>query len=171
MRTLLLVLLPAVAIASSVRSRSWLERARDADRVVLAQVLETKTVVPDGEPRRMTTVTRVVVGEWLKGRGPDVLEVVQLGGRWGLWEAHVPGDATFQPGETALLLLRCRTAAAPGRCTLLALGEGKLQVLGDHALVRPVGGGAPERHPIAELREHLRRVEKEPAPAAGQVAR
>jgi hypothetical protein len=123
-----LCLLPALAQGSSQLERSIADRARDADRVVLAQVLESRVHVPDGDVKRMTTVTTLWVRERYKGAGPDRLEVVQLGGTSGLWDAHLAGDAVFEPAETVLVFLRCRDASVPQRCTLLGLGEGKLRV-------------------------------------------
>ncbi|MHB8878367.1 MAG: hypothetical protein ACYC8T_32120 [Myxococcaceae bacterium] len=163
------VVVPAFALATSIVERPLAERARSADRVVLAQVLESQTVVLElvppkvegGRPTpRMITVTRVAVGSDYKGAGPSQLEVVQLGGRYGLWEAHVPGDATFAPGETAILLLRCRENAAGSRCTLLGLGGGKLQVLGDQVLVRSLARGEQTRRPLSAVIDELRQAAK-----------
>ena len=161
----LVVLLPAFALATSIVERPLAERARSADRVVLAQVLESKTVVTEmvpprvegGRPTpRMVTVTRLAVGEDYRGSGPSQIEVVQLGGRFGLWEAHVPGDATFEAGETAILLLRCRDAASPGRCTLVNLGEGKLQVVGPDVIERSITLGQSTRRPLRAVADLLR---------------
>lgn len=161
------LLLPAVSPATSVVERSVGERAKMADRVVLAQVLDSRTLLQNGDPRRMLTVTRVVVGKDVKGSGPTELEVVQLGGRHGLWEARVPGDATFEAGETAILLLRCADPAAPGRCHLLALGEGKILVRGGDAFVRSISRGTLTRRTVASVLDELRRAllpVREPAP-------
>lgn len=159
------VVLPGLALATTVIERSLAERTRTADWVVLAQVLDSKTVVSERVPARaaqgreaprMLTVTRVVVGVDYKGAGPEQLEVVQLGGRYGLWEAHVPGDATFEPGETAVLLLQCRDAKAPNRCTLVMLGEGKLKVVGDNVLVPNLSRGESTRRPLRAVIDEVR---------------
>jgi hypothetical protein len=132
MRARLLASLPlvcaSVAWSSSQVAQSLGERARDADRVVLGQVLDVQVHVPDGDPRRMTTVTTVLVREDYKGAGAGRIEVVQLGGVSGLWSSRVAGDATFGAGETAVLFLRCRDPAAPQRCGLVGLADGKLPV-------------------------------------------
>jgi hypothetical protein len=163
------VVLPSLALATSVIERSLAERARTADRVVLAQVLDTRTVVsgtvaPRGaqgrEAPRMLTVTRVVVGADYKGAGPQQLEVVQLGGRYGLWEAHVPGDATFEAGETAVLLLQCKDAKAPDRCTLVTLSEGKLKVVGDSVLVPNLSRQESTRRPLRAVIDEVRAAGK-----------
>ncbi|MBI3184799.1 MAG: hypothetical protein HYZ28_21895 [Myxococcales bacterium] len=146
---------PAFAVGSSVIERSVGERARMADRVILAQVLDTRTLVQDGDPRRMLTVTTLAVGETFKGDHLATLEVVQLGGKWGLWEAHAVGDATFETGETAILLLRCQ-GASPGRCTLLGLSEGKISVHGEEAFVRSIAKGTAARRKVTSVLEELR---------------
>lgn len=166
-----LLLAPALVSATSIVARTVGERARQADRVVLGQVLESRTVVQEGDPRRMRTITKVAVGESYKGRGPSELEIIQQGGRWGLWEAHVTGDASFEPGQTALLLLRCRIPGAPGRCTLVGLGEGKIEVLGDEALVRSISRGTITRRKLAELVREVRQAITADPPAAEKVTR
>jgi hypothetical protein len=150
------LLLPTFSWATSVIERSVGERARMADLVVLAQVLESRTIVQQGDPRRMLTVTKVVVGESYKGAAPSQLEVVQLGGRHGLWEARIPGDATFEKGETAILLLRCRDPRESNRCNLLVLGEGKILVEGGEAQLRSISSGKLARRPVAAVIEEIR---------------
>lgn len=161
----LLVLLPAIAWATTVVPHSLAERAKASQRVAVVQVLSRwSELAADG--RSMKTFTRVVVGEDVKGGGPSELTIVQLGGKVGAWEAWVPGDATFEVGETALVFLSCRE---PGRCALVAMGEGKL-ALGPGGEVRfrdlsrgtwvsrPLGlllselRGPPPRHSVAEGR-------------------
>ena len=161
--------LPGLALATTLIERPLAERVRVADRVVLAQVLESRTVVLEMVPARtaggretprMITVTKVAVGADYKGGGTDQLEVVQLGGRYGLWEAHVPGDATFEPGETAVLLLQCRDPKAPNRCALVTLAEGKLQVVGESVFERNLSRGESTRRPLREVIEVVREAAK-----------
>lgn len=83
-----------------------------------------------------------------------------MGGRYGLWEAHLPGDATFAPGETAILLLRCRDAAAPGRCTLVGLAGGKLGVVGNDVLERSVTRGQSARRSLSDVLAEIRGAAK-----------
>src|SRR5437016_1913893 len=104
MRALVLLLLGTTLVTE----RSVGERARVlADRVVFAQVLDTRTVTDGAGPRGMKTFTRVAVGEEFKGSGPAIFDIVQAGGSVGPYEAHIPGDARFRAGETAILLVRC----------------------------------------------------------------
>lgn len=125
-------LVPVVALASGIVPHSLKDRARVSNRVVLAQVTAQHTVMPANDPRQLQTVTEIVVGQDLKGRGPERLQIVQIGGTSGLWSVHVPGDAQFRLGETAVLFLSCE---ARGPCHLVALGEGKLNLDGDQVFV------------------------------------
>ena len=107
-------LIPALVLGSSITQRPLAERAKLADRVVVVQVVSSRVEVRQNDPRQMFTHTEVVVGDTLKGPlgiGLDRITITQLGGRWGQWEAHVPGDPTFAPGETALVLLKCTSIA------------------------------------------------------------
>jgi hypothetical protein len=135
-------------LASSQVHQSLADRARESDRVVLAEVLATRVEVPAEGPRRMRTVTTLLVRERYKGDSPERLEVVQLGGKSGLWESRVAGDAAFAPGETAVLFLKCGEAT---RCNLVGLGQGKLKLEGGQVEV----DGA--RHPLEWAVDEIRR--------------
>lgn len=117
------VLIPVVALAASIVPHSLAERAAASDRVALVQVLSRETVIEGGDVRRMRTVSKLAVARSYKGSGPDYIQIVQQGGKSGLWEAHVPGDATLEPGQTALVFLRCPEVSS---CSLVALGAGAL---------------------------------------------
>ena len=60
------------------------------------------------------------------------MQLVQLGGRWGLYESHIPGDAELQVGSTALVFLKC---PQPNLCSLVALGAGALRMVDGQLLV------------------------------------
>ena len=163
-------LVPALAPASTVFEQTLGERTRAADRVVLAQVLDSRTEVAGWTPARreggkptprMFTVTRVAVGTDLKGGGAAQLELVQLGGRTGLWEAHVPGDASFTSGEQAVLFLRCRDRARPERCALVGLGAGKVPVVGNDAVLSSLARPERTRRPLREVAAEVRAASKE----------
>ena len=150
-----LALAPSVALAASIVDRPLRERAAGADRVALVQVLASRTLVPLGDLKKMRTVTRVQVGEDLKGKGPSQIEITQLGGRFGLWESHVAGDATFAPGETAVLLLRCAPRPVNGwaQCALLGLKGGKVPFVAGLAVVAgPLG---PQPRTLDALKAEL----------------
>ena len=150
----LLLVVPGLAFATLVAPHSLAERAQEAERVVLAQVVTTQTVLENGDPRRMKTVTEIEVGQSFKGEGPSHVQVVQLGGKSGLWEAHVPGDAVLEAGETALLFLRC---SQPGRCTLIALGAGALRMVdGGQLLVPDLKTNTFSKQPLAAVVAQLK---------------
>jgi hypothetical protein len=141
--------------AVSLIPHSLSDRYREADRVAIVQVVSQTTEAAEGDPRRLKTLTNVLVGEELKGRGAKELSVVQLGGRLGGYSAHVPGDAEFSIGETALVFLKCRTN---DRCALVAFGEGKIRLSGSEAFVHDLVGGTWKRQAIGALLEELRRA-------------
>jgi hypothetical protein len=156
----LLTFISSMAWASSPRPRELPERALAADRVVLAEVLSSKVDIPDGDVRRMTTRTSVVVLEDYRGHGPRELTVSQLGGKDGLWQLTVSGSPTLVPGEVAVLFLRC---AQPGECTLSGLSDAKVPVVGEvgrqDALVQgPRGGAARVR--LEELADRVRAAKR-----------
>jgi hypothetical protein len=163
----LVVLLPALVWATTIAPHSLLERARRSDRVAYVQVLDRwSELSPDGH--LLKTYTRLVVGEDVKGRGPSQLTLVQLGGRSGALEMKVPGDATFEPGETAVVFLACRE---PARCTLVALGEGKLSVEGGAVRYRDLVRRAWVERPLGELLAELRGATQQADPVVTRVER
>jgi hypothetical protein len=165
-----LLLCPLVAFGTTIIPHTLAQRAQSADRVVLAQVVgQTVEDVAAGNIVPFKTVTSVIVGDELKGSGPRELKVVQLGGRRGAETIEVPGDARFHVGETAVLFLQCRVAA--DRCHLVAMGAGKLDVVGEHVFVQDLFTGAWSRRPYAELAAELRAVRPAPAGAPGTVTR
>ena len=151
------LLVPGLAFGSQVVKRTLAERAKLADRVVLAQVLSSRTVAEGGNPKALVTLTEVVVGDHLKGKGPERLTIVQRGGSLGLWEAHVPGDARLINGETALLFLRCPEAAV---CVLTALGEAKVGVRGGEAHVFDLSSQQVTRRPLEAVLAEVRSAAK-----------
>lgn len=129
---LLLLVLPAAVLASSITPHTLKQRADDSDRVALVQVLSRETVVENGDPRRMTTRSRLAVAQDYKGEGPPHVTLLQMGGKSGLWELHVAGDAQLEVGATALVFLKC---PKPDLCGLVALGAGALRMVDGRLLV------------------------------------
>lgn len=95
------------------------------------------------------------MGRDVKGGGEGRLTVVQLGGTLGMRETRLAGDASFAPGETAVVFLKCRAAT---RCTLVALGEGKVPVVGGDALVHDMFKDRWARVKLDELVLRLQRA-------------
>jgi hypothetical protein len=142
----------SAALAQAPASPPLPERAARADRVALVEIGAQRTVVPEGNFRRMLTLTQVAVLQDLKGKGPALLTVVQAGGKSGPWESHVAGDARLSAGERAVLFLRIPDATHPDSCALSGLGLGKLDVQGDAALV------SGERRPLSAVLDEIRRA-------------
>ena len=79
-----LLVLPSLAVATSLIPHTLLQRAEQADRVVLVQVLSQKVEETKGAEIPLKTLTKVAVGQDLRGTGPSELTIVQLGGNLGL---------------------------------------------------------------------------------------
>jgi hypothetical protein len=146
------------AWASSIKTTTIEERTLLSDRVVRVEVLASETKVPDGDVRRMTTLTKVKVLEQYKGKSPNALEVFQIGGKSGLWEAHVPEDAQFETGEQAVLFLRCRDAANPDRCTIVGLKTGKLTLISATELLEPTPTSEPVKKSLSQVVAQVKRA-------------
>lgn len=144
-----LLALPTLALATTLIPHTLLQRAEQSDRIVLVQVLSQKVEETKGAAIPLKTLTRVVVGQNIRGSGPAELTVVQLGGTRGLETMEVPGDAKFHLGETAVLFLRCRLAV--DRCHLVAMGQGKLEVAGEEVFVQDLFTGKWARRPLAAV--------------------
>lgn len=155
-----LLVLPSLAVATSLIPHTLLQRAEQSDRVVLVQVLSQRVEETKGAEFPLKTLTRVVVGQDLRGSGPSELTIVQLGGNLGLQTMEIPGDAKFHMGETAVVFLRCRLAV--DRCHLVAMGAGKLEVAGEEVFVQDLFTGKWARRTLASLVAEL-------APAAVPV--
>jgi hypothetical protein len=156
------LLVPSLALASSLSPHTLEQRAERSDRVALVQVLSSEVIAEHGDPRRLKTLTHVVVGRDVKGQGAAALTIVQLGGERDGWSMHLPGDAQFSVGETALVFLRCSTES---RCTLVGLGEGKLRLAGDGVVVHDLFTDKVSTEPLERLEARLKGVTT-PAAAA-----
>jgi hypothetical protein len=55
-------------------------------------------------------------------------------------------------GETALVFLTCASAE---RCYLVALGEGRLSIVGGDVVYRDLSSGEWLRRPVADVRREL----------------
>lgn len=147
-----LLALPFVAVASTLVPHTLAQRAAESDRVALVQVLSQK-VEPASGSTPMKTFTRVAIGRDLKGKGPQELTIVQIGGVAGTQSMRIPGDAFFDLGETAVVFLRCRLAV--DRCHLVALGEGKLELKGSKLLAHDLFTGGWRQLTVDELANEI----------------
>ncbi len=144
------------AWATTIVPHTLVDRARESDRVVLGQVLGSRVEMTAGDPRSLRTVVSVAVGRDVKGTGEAHLTVTQVGGDYAGWSVHIPGDATFRTGETALLFLKCGRSTAD--CGLVALGEGKIAIEDGVALVHDLFTKQWTRRPLADLLAELAAV-------------
>jgi hypothetical protein len=144
----LLLLIPAAALATSITPHTLAQRAVEADRIALVQVLSRDTVMQNNDPRRMMTVSRLAVAESFKGEGAPFVQLVQLGGKAGLYEAHIPGDAQLEVGATALVFLKCKQ---PDVCSLVALGAGALRMVEGQLLVPDLKTNTYSKQSLAEV--------------------
>ena len=154
-----LIMVPLAAVATTLVPHTLADRAQVSDRVALVQVLSRRV---EGEPKRMKTITEVAVGDDIRGSGPTHLTIVQIGGSSQGYEMHIPGDAPFDVGEVSLVFLKCDAA----RCALVALGEGKIQIHGDYAVVHDMFSGDFIRRPLRDVVAELRLVPIKP-PSGG----
>ncbi|WP_224367273.1 hypothetical protein [Hyalangium versicolor] len=164
---LLLVLGLPVLAWGSMPQQTLAQLTLGADRVVLARVVDQRVNVPQGNVKQMTTISQLEVLEEYRGRGPRALELVQLGGRSGLWESHLAGDAKLAAGETALMFLRCPDPKAAAQCVLVGLAAGKQTVTAGEGGRREVEvpaqvKGGPIRRPLDEVLEEIRRATPPP---------
>ncbi|GEM_PF-3207365 len=155
-----LLLIPAVTFAASIVPHTLAQRAAESDRIALVQVLSRQTIVKNDDPRTMRTVSHLAVAESFKGEGAPYVELVQVGGKYGLYELHVPGDAKLEVGATALVFLRC---PQPNICSLVALGAGALQMVEGKLLVPDLATGTVSPQTLAEVVRQLQPAkEKKP---------
>jgi hypothetical protein len=165
---LLVLGLPVLAWGSSLPPQTIEELVRLSDRIVLARVRDQRVNVPGGNVRQMTTISQLEVLEDYRGQGPRALELVQLGGKSGLWESRLPGDAKITVGETALMFLRCQDPKAVERCVLVGLEAGKNTVTAGEQGQRQVQlsarvKGGPAQRPLTEVIDEIRRAAQPPA--------
>jgi hypothetical protein len=148
------VLLPLVAVATSQLPHTLAQRAQASDRVAVVEVVDRRTVL-DG-PERFHTETQLKVIDEVRGSGPALVTLLQLGGTHAGRTQHIPGDADFAVGERALVFLHCRQ---PQRCVLVSMGEGKQPVVDQTAVVvHDMFTGTFTRRPLAQVLAELRAV-------------
>jgi hypothetical protein len=144
-----LLAIPSLAVATTLIPHTLLQRAQQSDRVALVQVLSQRVEETNDSKIPLKTYTRVAIGADYRGAGPGEVTIVQLGGRLGAKSMEVPGDAQFHVGETAVVFMRCRLA--PDRCHLVAMGAGKLDVVGEEVLVQDLFTGKWDRRRLTKF--------------------
>ena len=138
---LMVTLLPSWAAASLVQVMDLAEMANRADRIVVAQVVSTKSAW-DTAHRSIHTTIELNVDEVWKGTSAEHETVVQPGGAVGDIEMRVHGMPEFTAGEKALLFLAGQDAPrvvgmSQGKRSLRWTGKQWMAEMAEHsALVR-----------------------------------
>jgi hypothetical protein len=101
-----------LAAAADIRAQGapipLLERARGAERVVVARAASSAPVwrVNEHGDRLIVSIVRVAIEETLKGPAAAILDVEVEGGTIGDLTLHVSDQDPFRPGDRAVLYLR-----------------------------------------------------------------
>lgn len=166
----------AVASATTMRVLDVPELARQADAVVLADVVSVGEVVTAERGRLVPrTVTRARIVETLVGAVPDELSVVEPQGRLGDLVVHREGLSEMRRGQRVLLFLR-RTghvyrpvAHAQGALVVRHdgfRGETRVERAGDPGMLvgaaKDFGLDVGDRPLLTEVRDAVRRVRGAP---------
>jgi hypothetical protein len=138
---LLASLLPGWAAASMIQVMNLAEMTDQADRIVVAHVLSTKSAW-DAQHRSIHTTIELKVDEVWKGAAAEHEIVVQPGGTVGDVEMRVHGMPQFTAGERTLLFLAGQSAPrvvgmSQGKRSLRWTGKQWMADMAEHsALVR-----------------------------------
>jgi Tfp pilus assembly protein FimT len=115
-------LLPSLAAASMVQVLDLAQMTNQADRIVLAQVVSTKSAW-DAQRRFIHTTVELEVEEVWKGTSAQHEIIVQPGGTVGDMEMRVHGMPQFTAGEKTLLFLAGQDAPR-----VVGMSQGKRSV-------------------------------------------
>ena len=100
-----LAMAPRAARATVMVKLAQEELVTQSDLVVRV-VAGPQTTRWNEDDKRILTLTRLSVREYLKGTGPSELTLRQFGGTLQGMTLRVPGDAHLRPGEEAVVFLR-----------------------------------------------------------------
>ncbi len=163
---LLASLLPNWAAASLVSALDLAQMTQQADRIVIAQVVSTKSAW-DAQHRSIYTTIELQVDEVWKGTSAEREIIVQPGGTVGNVEMRVHGMPEFISGEKTLLFLAGQNAPrvvgmSQGKRPLRWTGKQWMAEMAEHsALVRRDAQGrlqSTEAEPAMGLDELRQRV-------------
>ncbi len=142
---------PLRAEATSAILVSEVEQAEMSTAVVVATVTHQRPSVHPQWGRAMT-LTTLDIERVLVGKAPSSVEIQQLGGERDGQVLHVPGDATWELGERAVVYLR----QVDGEWFLTAMEQSKYRLvpsIDGEVLERQLSGGLYVRQPDGALRE------------------
>jgi hypothetical protein len=134
----LALLVPSLAAGSLIRAMDLAELTAQADRIVVAQVVSTKSEW-DSSGQNIHTRVEIKVEETWKGSvaSDGRMVIVQPGGSVGDVEMVVHGMPAFAAGEKAVLFLAGQNAHR-----VVGMSQGKRPVLWDGTAKRWVAGMA-----------------------------
>jgi hypothetical protein len=132
------LLMPSLAAGSLIQAMDLADLTAQADRIVVAQVVSTKSEW-DSSGLNIHTRIELKVEEAWKGSvdSGGTLVIVQPGGNVGDIEMRVHGMPSFAPGEKAVLFLAGQAAHR-----VVGMSQGKRPVLWDGLTKRWVAGPA-----------------------------
>ncbi|MCA9563499.1 MAG: hypothetical protein KC561_08415 [Myxococcales bacterium] len=119
--TIVALFAASTASATTMVYRSIDELTTMSDAVVRVTVLNSRTYWTD---ETMKTEWEVRVDEVFRGEAPATLTIRQLGGELDGYSVHIPGDARFSEGESAVVFLVERD----GMYFLTAMGQAKMSL-------------------------------------------
>ena len=156
------LLVPSLAVGSLVQALDLAQLTAQAERIVVAQVVSTKS---DWDPSGRTIRTRIeikVEEAWKGAVAPgQTIVIVQPGGSVGNVEMRVHGMPSFAPGEKAVLFLAGQTTAR-----VVGMSQGKRSVRWDDMARRWVAEAA--EHSAVVRRDSQGRLQPAPSdPATG----
>lgn len=178
----------SLARATVLRERSLEALTRESDAIVLGRVIASGSRLKLGTESPTVTVTRLEVARWVKGAGPAVIELEEMGGTVNRRTFAVDGAPAFRTGEAVLVFLSKHPASA-GRYRTYGMSQGKFTLrygapgvpaslhreLGGVALLRQSAAGSAmvsgESDPDLTLDDTLAFIEDTLRPsAAGPMA-
>ena len=137
----MLMLISALALATSVRPMSIERLTTESTHIVHAQAIEHHAAW-NAEHTRIFTYTQFRVSQTMKGGAPSVITVKQLGGHADGYDMKVAGVRYWQNGEEAVLFLQ--QIPEPGMLAVTGLMQGDFRVSRSTSGEVVVSNGVPE---------------------------
>ena len=132
----------ATTQATTVRRMDLGDLAKSSALIIQGTVILNEVLSDEGAngPKNVRTVTTIAVGQTLKGRHAETIEVIGLGGEVDGLRFNWPGVPRFEQGDEAILFLQ-RTPAAgtllpgllAGDLTVVGMDQGRLSIIEDEA--------------------------------------
>ncbi len=124
---LLLGLSMSLVFATTVQRMNTRDLVRAADLIIIGRVITNETQSDPG-PTNVRTLTRIAVGEGLKGRVGTEITVIGMGGVVGNFAFNWPGVPRFKEGEEVLLFVERHSS---GAMLVSGLEQGRFTIVTD----------------------------------------